>query len=56
MTIYFKNGMTKEVIQEIGEILLKRITEGSSGKFQAFSYQNGELILILNLDEIVYIE
>jgi len=56
MIIYFKNGMTKEVIKEIGEALNKRIIEGYKGKFQTFSDQNGELLLILNLDEVVYIQ
>ena len=54
MTIHFKNGMTEEVINQIGEILQKRIIEGCS-KFQTFSDENGKLLLIVNLDEIVYI-
>jgi len=56
MIIYFKNGMTIEVIKEIGEALNKRIIEGYRGNFQTFCDQNGELLLILNLDEIVYIQ
>lgn len=54
MTIYFKNGMTKEVIKQIGETLHKRVIEGC-GKFQTFSDENGNLLLIVNLDEIVYV-
>jgi hypothetical protein len=55
MIIYFKNGMTKEVIKEIGEGIKKRMIEGC-GKFQTFSDENGNLLLIVNLDEVVYIQ
>jgi len=55
MMIYFKNGTNMYIMQEIGEVLNKRIIEGC-GKFQTFSNENGELFLILNLDEIVYIQ
>lgn len=54
MTIYFKNGMTKEVIKEIGEAINKRVIAGC-GKFQTFSDENGILLLIVNLDEVVYV-
>jgi hypothetical protein len=54
MTIYFKNGMTKEVIEQIGEAINKRVIEGC-GKFQTFSDENGNLLLIVNLDEVVYV-
>jgi hypothetical protein len=55
MTIYFKNGMTQSVSPEIVRIINKRIVEGC-GKFQTFSDQNGDLLFILNLDEVVYIQ
>jgi hypothetical protein len=55
MKIYFKNGASIEIIKEIGEILNERIIKGC-GKFQTFSDQNGKLLLILNLDEVVYIQ
>jgi hypothetical protein len=55
MKIYFKNGMTKEVTKEIGEIVNKRIIEGCHD-FQTFSNENGDLILIINLQEVVYID
>lgn len=55
ITIYFKNGMTKEVIPQIGEAIKKRIIEGCS-KFQIFSDANdGSLLLIINMEEIVYV-
>jgi len=54
MTIYFKNGMTKEVIKQIGEAINKRVIE-VCGKFQTFSDENGDLLLIVNLDEVVYV-
>jgi hypothetical protein len=54
MRIYFKNGKHIDITKEIGEIINKRIVEGCS-KFQTFSDQNGKLILILNLEEVVCI-
>jgi len=54
MTIYFKNGMTKEVIKQIGEAINKRVIEGC-GKFQTFSDENENLLLIVNLEEVVYV-
>lgn len=54
MTIYFKNGMTKEVTKQIGEVINKRVIEGC-GKFQTFSDESGNLFLIINLDEVVYV-
>lgn len=55
ITIYFKNGTTKSVFREIGETLKKRIIDGC-GKYQIFTDKNDNLILIINLDEIVYID
>ena len=55
MTIHFKNGTTKEIIRQIGEAINDRIIEGCA-KFQSFSDENGVLLLIINLDEIVYVE
>lgn len=46
--------MTKEVIKQVGEAIHKRLIEGC-GKFQAFSDENGNLLLIVNLEEVVYI-
>lgn len=54
MRIYFKNGTTLEIIKQIGEAINKRII-GGCGKFQTFSDENGNLFLIVNLDEIVYV-
>jgi hypothetical protein len=54
MIIYFKNGMTKVVQKQIGEIIKKRVIEGC-GKFQTFSDENGNLLLIINLEEVVFI-
>lgn len=53
-TIYFKNGMTTQVDNQIANIIEARILEGC-GKFQTFSDQNGMLILIVNLEEVVYV-
>ena len=46
--------MTKEVIKQIGETINKRVIEGC-GKFQTFSDENENLLLIVNLDEVVYV-
>ena len=54
MTIYFKNGMSKHVIKEIAEIIKEKLIQGTT-KFQSFSDENGEVFLIINLNEIVYI-
>jgi hypothetical protein len=54
MTIYFKNGTTKKVVREVAEVIVKRLKEGC-GKFQTFSDEAGDVFLIVNLDEIVYI-
>jgi len=55
MTIYFKNGMTKQVVKQIGEAIRERVIKGC-GRFQVFSDEHGNLLLIINLDEIVYID
>ncbi len=55
MKIYFKNGTSIEIIEEIGKALKERIIAGCP-KFQTFSDQNGELLLILNVDEIVCVQ
>jgi hypothetical protein len=54
-TIHFKNGMTKTVIKEISHIIKQRIEQGAA-KFQTFNDQHGNLLLIINIEEIVYID
>lgn len=55
MKIYFKNGTSIEIIEEIGKVLINRLIEGCS-KFETFSDQNGKLLLILNVDEIACVQ
>lgn len=55
MKIYFKNETSLEITEDIGEVLYKQITTGCN-KFQIFTNQYGKVILILNLDEVVYIQ
>lgn len=55
MTIHFKNGKTLDVSQEIAEIINTRILQGCN-KYQTFSGKSGKLILVVNLEEIVYID
>ena len=54
MTIYFKNGMVKQVEKQIGEIIKKRVIEGC-GKMQCFSDEKDNLLLMVNVDEVVYV-
>lgn len=54
MTIYFKTGVKLEISKEIAEIINKKIIEGCK-KFQTFSNEKDELILIINVEEIVFI-
>jgi len=53
-TIYFKNGTTKVVDQEIIEIINNRVTEGC-GTFQTFSDKNNVCFLIINISEISHV-
>lgn len=55
MIIHFKNGKTKEVIDEISNAINENILKGCHN-FQTFSDENGKLILIINLDDISYID
>jgi len=54
ITIYFKNGMVRRVEKQVGELIRKRILEGYD-KMQCFSDENDNLLLIVNLDEVVYV-
>ena len=54
MTIHFKNGMTKTVVKEVVEAISNQVIKGC-GKFQTFSDKDGNLFLVVNLDEIVFI-
>lgn len=56
MIIYFKNGLQKQVHSRIGELISGLINKEEYGKHQAFISASGHLELIINLDEIVYIE
>jgi hypothetical protein len=60
MKIYFKNGTSIEIIEEIGEVLrnlinAKPLIPGCSN-LQTFSDENGKLLLIVNIDEVVCIQ
>ena len=61
MVIYFKNGMTTEVSQEIGESIMREIVNENNGyvKFskvlQAVYDLNDNPFLVINLNEVVYI-
>jgi len=61
MTIYFKNGMTLEVSEEIGKQFMSRIEAENHGyvkynKLQAFYDLDGRPVLVLDLDEILYVQ
>ena len=55
MIIHFKNGKTLEISQEIAELINTRILQGYN-KYQTFSDKSGKLVLVVNLEEIVYID
>ena len=55
MIIHFKNGKTLQISQEIAEIINTRILQGCN-KYQTFSDTSGKLVLIVNLEEVVYID
>jgi hypothetical protein len=61
MIVYFKNGMTVEVSKETGESIMANIANENNGyvklsKLQAVYDLNDKPFLVLNLDEVVYIQ
>jgi hypothetical protein len=56
MIIYFKNGLQKQVHSRIGELIRQLINKEEYDKHQAFISASGHLQLIINIDEIVFIE
>jgi hypothetical protein len=52
-TIHFKNGETKEVGQEVIEILAKK---ESFSNFETFGNDSGGIYLVINTQEINYID
>ena len=54
MIVHFKNGKTLKISQQIAEIINTRILQGYN-KYQTFSDRSGKLVLVVNLEEIVYI-
>jgi hypothetical protein len=55
MTIYFKNGMTKTVNEEVAEIINKRLILENRKKWARILDDKGNLFLIVNINEIVCI-
>jgi len=54
MRIFFKNGMSRMITDETAEAIKERLSSGCS-KFQTFCDENGEVFLIVNMEEVVYI-
>ena len=54
-TIHFKNGLEKEITQEIADYLKTRITNGCKN-WQSFDDDDNHVFLIINLDNIEYID
>lgn len=56
-TIHFKNGTSlvvhPEVIKTIDKLLL---SPGGTARFQSFRDEHGNLFLVLNLEDISYID
>ena len=53
-TIHFKNGMTKEIESGMADIILSNLKDGNP-KFITFTDENNNLLLLINVEEIVYI-
>lgn len=56
MIIHFKNGEKKYVINEIGRALADKLSQPTCANFQIFRDQNSDVLLIVNVLEITYIE
>lgn len=54
MKIVFKNGKEVEISQEIAEIINHQIMNGAK-QWQTFSNKGEEVILMVNLNEVAYI-
>jgi hypothetical protein len=54
-TIHFINGETKKVSTEIAQLISQYI-EKNCTKFQTFKDASGNLLFMLNIDHIVYID
>lgn len=55
MKIVFKNGKEIKVDQKIVESIGKMILQGAK-QWQVFTDVNGEIFLIVNLNEVAYID
>ena len=55
MTIHFKNGTKKEILQKTAEILKENIIKGYTD-FQIFSDQNDKVFLFVKVSEIILID
>lgn len=55
MTIHFKNGTKKQILQETAEILKQNIIKGCAD-FQIFSDQNDKVFLFVKVSEIILID
>ena len=53
-TIYFKNGTTVEITQEVANIIRDRTLSGC-GKFQCFSNEKDDVYFIVNLEDVAYV-
>lgn len=55
-TIYFKNGLQKVVSEYFANSIKGRIIHGNPEKFLFCSNRDGELGVIVNIEEIVFVE
>ena len=57
MTIHFKNGETKNIIPEIAKSIADLMLNAKNvTSFQVFKDQNENILLILQMSEITYID
>jgi hypothetical protein len=54
LTVYFKNGLSVNITQEIANVLSDKLISGGANDFQIF-HEDGQCCLILKLSEVIYI-
>lgn len=54
-TVHFKNRQKTNISREIFQIIVKKIGEGSAKKIEMFTTPEKETVLVINIEEIVFI-
>ena len=56
MTIHFKNGVKKEVSQEIVATIVKEMEQGKGMAYQVFTDPQTGVFLVINMSEVALID